>query len=225
MEKTLYHGSDHIIERPKYGTGKPYNDYGLGFYCTENPNMAKEWGVGSDRDGYANQYQLDCDGLFILDLNDPQYTMLHWLTILLENRNFEAATPLAAEAKEYLFRTFHLDYQEADVIIGYRADDSYFSFAADFINGAISYRQLCNAMRLGKLGQQVVLKSRTAFDRLVFLGYEVASTEAWYQKKRTRDKTARSQYFNLERNRRQRGDLYITTILDEEMRPGDVRLR
>ena len=80
-------------------------------------------------------------------------------------------------------------------------------------------------MRLGKLGQQVVLKSRTAFDRLVFLGYEVASTEAWYQKKRTRDKTARSQYFNLERNRRQRGDLYITTILDEEMRPGDVRLR
>lgn len=130
--------------------------------------MAKEWGVGSDRDGYANQYQLDCDGLFILDLNDPQYTMLHWLTILLENRNFEAATPLAAEAKEYLFRTFHLDYQKADVIIGYRADDSYFSFAADFINGAISYRQLCNAMRLGKLGQQVVLKSRTAFDRLVF---------------------------------------------------------
>ena len=81
MEKILYHGSDHIIERPKYGTGKPYNDYGLGFYCTENPNMAKEWGVGSDRDGYANQYQLDCDGLFILDLNDPQYTMLHWLTI------------------------------------------------------------------------------------------------------------------------------------------------
>ena len=43
--------------------------------------------------------------------------------------------------------------------IGYRADDSYFSFASDFINGAISYRQLCNAMCLGKLGQQFVLKS------------------------------------------------------------------
>ena len=45
MKKTVYHGSDHIIERPKYGYGKIYNDYGVGFYCTENQNMAKEWGV------------------------------------------------------------------------------------------------------------------------------------------------------------------------------------
>ena len=36
MKKTVYHGSDHIIERPKYGYGKIYNDYGVGFYCTEN---------------------------------------------------------------------------------------------------------------------------------------------------------------------------------------------
>ena len=25
MKKTVYHGSDHIIERPKYGYGKIYN--------------------------------------------------------------------------------------------------------------------------------------------------------------------------------------------------------
>lgn len=82
----------------------------------------------------------------ILDLNAPGYTMLQWLTILLENREFDTSAPLAAEAKEYLMNTFHLDYKSADIIIGYRADDSYFSFASDFINGAISYRQLCNAM-------------------------------------------------------------------------------
>lgn len=78
----------------------------------------------------------------------------------LENREFDTSAPLAAEAKEYLMNTFHLDYKSADIIIGYRADDSYFSFASDFINGAISYRQLCNAMRLGKLGQQFVLKAK-----------------------------------------------------------------
>ena len=156
MKKTIYHGSDHIIEKPQYGYGKPYNDYGVGFYCTENPNMAKEWGVSIDHNGYANEYQIECDGLTILDLNAPEYTMLHWLTILLENREFDASTPLAAEAKDYLLQNFHLDYKTADVIIGYRADDSYFSFASDFINGAISYRQLCSAMRLGKLGQQFV---------------------------------------------------------------------
>ena len=199
MEKTIYHGSDHIIEKPKFGYGKPYNDYGIGFYCTQNPNMAKEWGVGIDHNGYANRYKIECDGLTILDLNAPGYTMLHWLTILLENREFDTSAPLAAEAKEYLMNTFHLDYKSADIIIGYRADDSYFSFASDFINGAISYRQLCNAMRL--------------------------DSKEWYKKKAFRDQTARRQYFDVERNRRQRGDLYITTILDEEMKPNDPRLR
>ena len=120
MEKTIYHGSDHIIEKPKFGYGKPYNDYGIGFYCTQNPNMAKEWGVGIDHNGYANRYKIECDGLTILDLNAPGYTMLHWLTILLENREFDTSAPLAAEAKEYLMNTFHLDYKSADIIIGYR---------------------------------------------------------------------------------------------------------
>ena len=40
-----------------------------------------------------------------------------------------------------------------------------------------------------------------------------------------RDQTARRQYFDVERNRRQKGDLYITNILDEEMKPDDPRLR
>ena len=208
MEKTIYHGSDHIIEKPKFGYGKPYNDYGIGFYCTQNPNMAKEWGVGIDHNGYANRYEIECDGLTIL-----------------ENREFDTSAPLAAEAKEYLMNTFHLDYKSADIIIGYRADDSYFSFASDFINGAISYRQLCNAMRLGKLGQQFVLKSKAAFEQLEFLGYETADSKEWYKKKAFRDQTARRQYLDVERNRRQRGDLYITTILDEEMKPDDPRLR
>ena len=65
MEKTIYHGSDHIIEKPKFGYSKPYNDYGIGFYCTQNPNMAKEWGVGIDHNGYANRYKIECDGLTI----------------------------------------------------------------------------------------------------------------------------------------------------------------
>ena len=122
-------------------------------------------------------------------------------------------------------QNFHLDYKTADVIIGYRADDSYFSFASDFINGAISYRQLCSAMRLGKLGQQFVLKSRKAFEQLKFMGYDTADAKEWYKKKAFRDQAARRQYFDVERNRRQRGDLYITTILDEEMKPSDPRLR
>ena len=221
----LYHGSKDIIEKPIYGQGKKYNDYGLGFYCTDNIELAKEWGTSFERSGYANRYQIDCTELKILDLNDDKYCILHWLAILLSNREFDTPAGLALEAKEFLKKNFMLDYKEYDIIKGYRADDSYFSFAQDFINGTISYRQLNNAMYLGKLGIQYVLKSKEAFNRLVFDGYEEAEYKEWYAKKMKRDKSARREYFDVERNRRQRGDIYITQILDEEMSPDDKRLR
>ena len=225
MIRQLFHGSPSIIEKPQFGYGKVYNDYGLGFYCTDSLEMAKEWGVAQNRNGYANRYELDCEGLKILDLNGPSFNILHWLAVLLENREFDVPSGLALEAKEYILNTFRVDYQSQDAIIGYRADDSYFSFAQDFINGTISYRQLNNAMHLGKLGQQFVLKSKKAFDRIQFLGYEVAEHNEWYAKKMLRDRSARREYFSVERNKRQRGDLYITQILDEEMKPDDERLR
>lgn len=225
MIKTLYHGSSNIIEKPVFGFGKTYNDYGLGFYCTDSLEMAKEWGVGKNQDGFANCYEIECDGLDILDLNAPDYCILHWLGILLQNREFDIPSPLALEAKEYLLENFAVDCKHRDAIIGYRADDSYFSFAQDFINGTISYRQLNNAMHLGKLGQQFVLKSQLSFDRIRFTGSEPAESSEWYAKKMLRDKIARREYFSVERNKRQRGDLYITQIMDEEMIANDLRLR
>ena len=223
--RTIYHGSSHIIEKPIFGAGKPYNDYGLGFYCTDSLEMAKEWGVSKDVNGFANRYTIDCDGLTILDLNDPQFCILHWLTVLLENREFDVSSALAYQAKEYLLTNFNIDYKSADCMIGYRADDSCFSFAQDFISGAISYRQLNRAMHLGKLGQQFVLKSREAFDRIAFEGYEIAESAEWYAKKMSRDRAARREYFNVERNRIDRNDIFITQILTEEMKPDDARLR
>lgn len=119
---------------------------------------------------------------------------------------------------------FAVPYTAYDIIVGYRADDSYFSFANDFINGAISYRQLRNALYFGNLGQQFVLKSAAAFEKIRFLDSEFAPKDEWYVKREQRDKAARREYLNAERNRRQRGDIYVTQILDEEMMPGDPRL-
>ncbi len=225
MKRTIYHGSNHIIQKPIYGGGKRYNDYGQGFYCTDSLDMAKEWGVGKGVNGFANRYSIECDGLEILDLNDPRFCILNWLAVLLENREFDAGSPLAYQAKEYLLETFRVDYHDCDCMIGYRADDSYFSFAQDFINGTISYRQLNRAMHLGKLGQQFVLKSEKAFDRITFEGYEIAESTEWYIKKMARDQAARREYFDVERNRIERNDLFVTQILSEEMKPNDPRLR
>ena len=221
----LFHGSEKIIETPVYGFGKTYNDYGLGFYCTESREMAMEWAVDLNRNGFVNEFSLDSTGLNILHLESTEYTILHWLAILVENRKFEMPSALASEATEYLSSFFRPDYDNVDLIIGYRADDSYFSFARDFLNGTISYRQLGNAMHLGKLGLQVVVKSEAAFQRLVFQGYEIAENRLWYGKKSRRDKKAREEYYDIEKNRRIKGDIFITRILDEEMKPNDPRLR
>ena len=223
--KRIYHGSENRIENPIYGFGKKYNDYGLGFYCTETIDMAKEWAVDADQNGFANIYDLDMKGLVLLNLNGPEYCMLHWLSVLLQNREFDCTSLLANEAREYLKDYFLPDYSSVDLIVGYRADDSYFSFAQDFLNGTISYRQLSAAMHLGKLGQQIVIKSEKAFSQLTFVDAEIAKAEEWFVKKQIRDKNARREYFDMERNKRQRGDLYITQILDEEMKADDERLR
>lgn len=225
MVKTLFHGSRDIIENPIFGYGKAYNDYGLGFYCTESKDLALEWAVGKESNGFANCYEVDFEGLKVLDLNESEFTVLHWIAILLDNRQFEISSILAQEAKEYILNNFLVDYESYDVIIGYRADDSYFSFAEDFLNGMISVRQLGNALYLGKLGQQVVLKSKEAFDRVRYKTHYVALNSEWYARKSLRDKTARREYFDIERNRRQKGDMYIVQILDEEVKPDDPRLR
>lgn len=223
--RIIYHGSKDIIKTPEYAKGKVYNDYGLGFYCTENLELALEWAVDYKRDGFANKYEIDESELSILYLNNDNYNVLHWLAVLLENRRFDAPSPLAVEAKEYILNNFKVDYKNYDVIVGYRADDSYFSFAQDFLNGTISYRQLSNAMKLGNLGEQFVLKSRKAFDKIHYLDSERANADDWFSRKENRDKSARREYFDTEKNKRQRGDIYITQIIDEEMKPNDIRLR
>ena len=50
----VYHGSDHIIVVPVHNGSKRTNDYGYGFYTTENLELAKEWACPVKKDGYAN---------------------------------------------------------------------------------------------------------------------------------------------------------------------------
>ncbi len=194
MGKILYHGSDHIIERPEYGKGMRTNDDGRGFYCTENLELAKEWACAKQKNGYANSYELEMDTLNILNLNSSNYTILNWLALLAENRTYWQNGGIAQEAKQYIKEHFLIDLSGYDVMIGYRADDSYFSFAQDFVSGAISLQKLSKAMRLGKPGEQIVLKSENAFQRIKYIGNEPAAAEEYYLKKMVRDREARKKY-------------------------------
>lgn len=220
----LYHGSDKIVETPVFGKGRANNDYGKGLYCTEEIDLAREWAVDERRDGYVNCYEFNADAMNIIDLSSNQYCILHWITILLMNRRFELDTPLAMEAYRYLTDNFSIDLSNVDVIRGYRADDSYFSYAQDFISGVISVSQLKTAMLLGKLGKQTMIRSKKAFQALRFTGCEGVSADAWYQRKLQRDTEARQAYRKMNKDAYVKGELYMIRIIDEEVKAGDPRL-
>ena len=190
----LYHGSNKIVSNPVYGEGKSYNDYGHGFYCTQNIVLAKEWACPTLDDGFSNCYELETEGLTVLDLQSAQFCTLHWLAVLISNRRFDMDTPVMRQGANYLKRNFLPRISEYDFIRGYRADDSYFSFAQAFLSNQISYDQLKNAMKLGKLGEQIVLKRKKAFDLIEFKNYEISEGKKYYKLRLNRMEKAKSDY-------------------------------
>ena len=224
MEKiiTIYHGSEKIVEVPTFGEGKKNNDFGLGFYCTESEGLAKEWAVSSLRNGFANKYTLDTEYMRMLNLNSPEYTILNWIAVLVEHRLFSIKTPVARRAKQYLIDNFSINVNAFDIITGYRADDSYFDYAESFLNNGISVEQLARAMKLGKLGEQIVIKSQFAFSRLKFEGFDVAEKEEFYVLRKSRDDEANRLY--LEMLEEESDGLYIQDIIRGGIKNDDPRI-
>jgi hypothetical protein len=172
----------------------------------------------------ANCYELDTDGLEILNLSAPQYTILHWFALLMKYRTIRLSTPVMKQAHAYLMEHYLLDINRYDVIIGYRADDSYFSFARAFVSNEISLHQLSRAMKLGEPGEQIVLKTQKAFDRIRFVsGIEVANA-VYAPLRQKRDDSARAAY-RAELEAEDLSGLFIRDIIKEGILPDDPRLQ
>ncbi len=227
MKKTLtiYHGSSQIIEIPELSKGKATNDYGRGFYCTESIELAKEWACSSETDGFANRYHFDQENLSVLNLSGGDYHILNWLSILLENRTFRMSSDIAQRAYEYISEHFTAEYKSYDVIKGYRADDSYFSFATAFLNNTISLAQLEKAMVLGNLGEQIVLRSQRAFNKLSFVESTVASRTIYLPKKLARDTEARAEFRQEKTKSSVEEEIYILDIIRGRWQNDDPRIQ
>lgn len=221
----LYHGSTRIIRHPEFGVGNPRNDYGLGFYCTENIEIAKEWACTDDRSGFANSYDLVTDGLSWLNLNGGEYHILNWLAILLDNRIFDLGEGLPFRAKRFVLDRFLPAYKDFDIIRGYRADDSYFTFSKDFLGGTISLGQLSEAMRLGRLGEQIVLKSPKAFEAMRFVEAVRADRDSYYPRRMARDRKAREDYRRKRSEAVAEEGIFIIDIIRHGWDNDDARLR
>ena len=222
----LYHGSPEIVEVPVYGKGSETNDYGRGFYCTESSELAKEWACPTVKDGFANKYEFDISDLKVLYLNKEGYNILNWIAILLKYRVFPKRSPIARQASKYLLEEFLPDISDYDVIWGYRADDSYFSYAKDFLNNTISVNQLAQAMKLGELGEQVVLMTPKAFEKIQFIEYEIADGSIYNQKRMAREDRARKAYLSEHGSDFEIGaeDLFVRDIISQKVKNDDPRL-
>lgn len=222
----LLHGTDHIIKTPNLSLGKPHNDYGQGFYCTEVLEMAKEWACKENKNGFVNAYRFNTDGLNILNLLDGKHSVLNWIALLLKNRIFTLQDEIAIDARNYFIENYSVDLSGYDVVIGYRADDSYFSYAQSFVSNALPLRSLSQALKLGKLGTQTVLISARAFQQIEFIRAEPVDKEAYYPKFLSRDVGARMAYQKeIKKSRSYRDDIFVMDILREGMKNDDPRIQ
>ncbi len=193
MKRVLYHGSEFIIEKPEYKKGNIHNDYGIGFYCTTNKELAKEWATKRSGNGFINKYEIRDDRLKILDLTKPPYNdVMYWVSLLMHKRELSSSLRdnYPRELK-YLEDNYLLNVNDYDVVIGYRADDSYFHFPQAFVRSEITLESLNSIFTAGDLGKQYVLISERSFKLLKFIDYEEAhenSKEDYYKRKSGADK-------------------------------------
>ena len=165
----LYYGTDSLVINPEYGIGNPSNDYGLGFYLTPNHDLAKLWASKNKNGGYLITYEVNLQNLNVLYLNaNNEEDILKWITLLVNHRFSKDDIETYKATINWLREHFYPDISNYDVIVGYRADDSYFAYSRSFLANEMSIEVLSKAMKLGKLGLQYVLISKKAFNNIKY---------------------------------------------------------
>ena len=157
---TLYHGSQYPSLTPEYGKGADKHDYGKGLYLTPDIDLAREWAVCNETDGFLYQIDLDVSGLNVLDFDkqDPKA----WIAELMSHRNADSSVRYRRFAPAFIEK-HKIDTSEYDVIKGWRADSSYFLIAKRFVRDELDAGLLKEALKIGDLGIQYCIKSERAF--------------------------------------------------------------
>lgn len=194
----LFHGTPDKIVVPTYGKGEEKHDYGQGFYLTESIDLAKEWAVcrPNEGNGWVHKYQLDTDGLKILDFQDKG--VLAWLAELMKHRDAADSKRYRMLAKKFIEK-YGVDTKEYDVIKGWRANASYFYIAKEFVRDNIDMDILEELLSLGSLGIQYCIKSELAYSKLHELEDDLMAVQyaEFNEKYNQRDITARQKMREL----------------------------
>ena len=182
IEVKLYYGADKDIKKPIFGVGNPSNDYGVGLYLTPSKEAAQLW-ASRFESGYNITYSINVKKLRVLTLNNnTEQDVLTWITLLVKHRFDNLERVRYKDVIDWLISKFDVDLSNYDMVVGYRADDSYFSYSRGFVSGDISIETLSEAMKLGKLGLQYVLISPYAFSQIEYIESDAVKRSGEYDK-------------------------------------------
>lgn len=174
-ELSLYHGSNQVIKDPEFNYGSKDKDFGPGFYCTENLEMAKDYACRGDfmnfPTRFVNQYSLNTKDLKMLEFKDDKDSILKWVALVLKKRKI-IIPELWSFNKNVIIKNFLPDISDVDLIKGYPCDNRYFFFIKDFTKGCHSFEFFRSRMKMVKYEKQIVLVSKKAFEKIKFIRFE-----------------------------------------------------
>lgn len=145
---TLYHGSNSMIQKPSILNGRMDNDFGIGFYLTNEIEIATQYATRWCTP-VVNEYRLDLDSLNVYTFNDND----EWLEFVVDNQNLKDM-----DAK----------YESVDVLIGPDIDKKMQSLIESYEMRLVSADKIYEVLK-EDLHMQYVIRSQKAFDQLTFI--------------------------------------------------------
>lgn len=101
------------------------------------------------------------------------------------------------------------DWKDYDVIVGYRADDSFFSCIKSFLEDEMSLEKLTKAIKKGCFATQIVLKSKKAFEAISHVDHERILSDSLMERFLYRDLSIR----NYATRAKDKGTTFFTSLV------------
>lgn len=158
----LYHGSNIVVDNPEITKGKPYKDFGQGFYLSDTIEQAKEMAqrvverIGAGQTPVVSTFEFDesvmADGSLKVKCFET-YTE-EWAEFVMRNRDRKTPQP----------------YHDYDIVYGPIADDGVVRQMRRYEMGDITLKELMQELQYPpKITFQYFFGSEKALEKLKFL--------------------------------------------------------
>ena len=145
----LYHGTGATFENPDLDNSREDVDFGVGFYTTQNKEMAKKW-ASSKRKSTINTYSFNRIG----DLKIYTFKL-----------DFVTNNRLGIDSQK--------KYDKYDILIGPTAENKVFDTVNEYIKGTYTKKEAIQYINVAGFDQQIVFKTEKAIQSLKFIKREL----------------------------------------------------